>query len=54
MIELNSMQWVVVIAAAILIGIAKAGFVGASIVVGPLLALLLPVRLSTGFLFYRC
>jgi len=50
MLDLNGWQWVVVVLAAALIGLAKAGLVGANIPAIPLLALVMPARASVGFL----
>ncbi len=50
MLELTTVQWIVIAIGWSLIGVAKTGIPGISIVFVPILAMILPARASTGFL----
>ena len=50
MLELTTVQWIVIAIGCALIGVAKTGIPGISIVFVPILAMILPARASTGFL----
>jgi uncharacterized protein len=50
MLEFTTVEWIIVVAGAILIGVAKTGIPGINMVFVPILAIILPARESTGFL----
>ena len=50
MLELSAIQWVIIAAGCVLLGVSKTGIPGVSIVFVPILAMILPAKASTGFL----
>ena len=50
MLELTAVQWIIIAAGCVLLGISKTGIPGVSLVFVPVLAMILPAKASTGFL----